>query len=331
LAHDKGSDYRLSDSAAFHAVWDRRRFPKNLDDRVHESDRKFVRNELIVLERALLQLLESTRGIRWNDYPAKQRLAENKLAQLEMALSHDLAIPNTLVCTDPEKVKEFRKHNERIVVKPFISHLWVENDLPRYEAATALLAPGDDLEDASISVCPAIYQEAVDKAADIRAVLIGDEVFATRYPVSGSGNDHVDVRVNIRRGDVGEVTKIELPGTVMSAFKAMASDFGITYASADFLEDRQGRLFFIDLNPVGQFLFNEAYVEDLPLLDAFVRHLLDVPAAHRNRVVRWKEYLETEDYANFVLELADASGNAIQPEPFWTAVNSPSQTEEAKA
>lgn len=330
-AQSDGCAYSLSNKPPFDTVWDRRRFPKNTNDRVSASDRKFVRNELMVFERNLLQLLERTPDIRWVDPYENQRAAENKLAQLNVALSSGLMIPRTLVGSDPNAVRQFIKANGKVVVKPFISHLWVENDRPRYEAATALISSDDTLADASITVCPAIYQEAIDKAADIRVVLIGERVFATRYAVGTSGHDHIDVRVNIRQGNVANVVTIDLPTTVVEGFHAMARDLGITYASADFLEDKAGNLWFIDLNPAGQFLFNESYLEELPLLDALVRHLLDISPSANNETIHWKDYLETADYNSYFIELAAASGNAIQPEPFWTAIGTASPSIEAVA
>gem|GEM_PF-5867427 len=60
---------------------------------------------------------------------------------------------------------------------------------------------------------------------------------------------------------------------------------GLVTASVDLLRDRDGELLFLEVNEQGQWLFIEAAMPHLPVLNAFANFLLEHdPALHRKAV-----------------------------------------------
>lgn len=324
-AHGKMNSYCLAQQRyKFDSVWYRRRFPKDVNYKVDESDRKFVLNELTIFERDLLQLLELHSGARWIDPPAKQRTSENKLLQLNLAQKHGMLVPDTYVGTDASEIRKFIKKYGKVAIKPFFGQVWKKDGKPRYEALTAIVESGDQLSDDTLRVCPAIYQRAIDKCSDVRVVRIGRKLYPVEYRASQDKYKSIDIRLNIRMDDLSSAKNIKIPKGVASAFMSMTDDLGITYASSDFICDKQDKWYFVDLNPVGQFLFNEAYVPEHLLLDAMTRHILGVDC-RATKQLRWKDYIDTKDYESYSTELASASGNAVIPELFLTDIDDAKQ------
>jgi glutathione synthase/RimK-type ligase-like ATP-grasp enzyme len=303
-----------SGAPRFDSVWDRRRFPKIADVRVHASDREFVAGESRYFDLAMLKLLDAQHDLRWIDPPRAIDRAENKLEQLVAARQCGLSVPRTLVSRNYARVRAFVEPMGSFVVKPFRGHLWYQDDTPRFEAIANRVEDPSVLTEAAVSVCPAIYQESVNKVADIRVVVIGSNVYATRYSVKAGLKAEFDCRVNMRSEELTVAAPVEIDERTKTSLLALMKHFGITYASADFAESENGELVFLDLNPQGQFLFNEHFAPSHRLLDAMARHLIGGAAQlPPDMLITIDDYVATEDHARFTEEFEFERGNPGQP------------------
>jgi glutathione synthase/RimK-type ligase-like ATP-grasp enzyme len=312
--------HRPNQAFQFSSVWDRRRFPKDFDPLVYEPDQEFVAQESRAFDRNILKLYEERSGWRWIDRMRLVERAENKLEQLVVAREAGLNIPSTLISRNYERIVAFANHYPRVVVKPFRGHLWVQDGKPKFEAIATCIEGTNNLSEQAVSVCPAIYQQAVDKIADIRVVVIGRDIFATRYSLRAGHEGNFDSRVNMRNEDITLAMPVALDVETANGLLRVIDCFGITYASADFAEDRNGKLYFLDLNPQGQFLFNEHFVPEFKLLDAMARHIIGANELQDTRVLGLTadQYDQTSDHALFKDQLMIATGNAVQPKPMYS-------------
>jgi glutathione synthase/RimK-type ligase-like ATP-grasp enzyme len=287
--------------AAYQAAWDRRRFPKCDDPRVHIADREFVKNESAYFDRAVLKtLLIRQPSLRWIDHPHKVDHAENKLEQILAAHESGLNVPRTLISRNYQQVRKFAHSQGSVVVKPFRGHLWFQDDAPRHEAIANRVDDINLLSEASISACPAIYQEVVNKIADIRVVCIGPCFYAVRYKIKPGFEANFDCRVNLRYEHMTIADAIELDEKTKSGLHILMQHFGISYASVDFAESTDGKLHFLDLNPQGQFLFNEHFAPSHHLIDAMARHIVGPNVIKDDAtIVTIEEYAASEDHAEF--------------------------------
>lgn len=163
-----------------------------------------------------------------------------------------------------------------------------------------------------------MYQQAVERVADIRAVVIGDKVFATRYVFTGAESQHFDSRVNLRDDARMQATAVTLPEAVQKGLLALVRRFGLSYASADLAEAMDGSLYFLDLNPQGQFLFNEGWVPEYRLLDQMARHIVGSLSKNWPSLeLTLADYEDSEDNARLVEERNQAMGNAVQPKGYY--------------
>lgn len=251
-------EFGVSDWTAAEAVWCRRLpKPPGLNRSLGEDD-GFILVEERRFTRWLIGLLEN-HPIRWINPPPVSLAAENKLLQLKRARAHGLAIPRTLVTAQPERFKAFLRREGSLVAKPLCGYSW---DYASGETLTAFANLIDaksaaTLSDADIGQCVTIYQELIAKVADIRMLILGQDIFA--YKISQDGKEqHLDFRIGFFEEDHLRYEPIDLPSPLKTKLNAFIASLGIDLASADFALTADGEFVFLDLNPNGQWLFLEA-------------------------------------------------------------------------
>ncbi len=101
--------------------------------------------------------------------------------------------------------------------------------------------------------CPTLLQRAIESSAIWRIVMVGGNAMGFRFH-GEELNEVADSRPVERTLDGAYQT---VPAAVAANLAAMCSALSIEFASADFVEDALGRLWFLDLNPEGQWAFLE--------------------------------------------------------------------------
>ncbi|MDX3385359.1 ATP-grasp ribosomal peptide maturase [Streptomyces niveiscabiei] len=194
-----------------------------------------------------LGVLHALPGALYVNHPARNRDAENKVLQLSTAARLGFSVPDTLVTNVPADASQFTAEHGSVIYKPVHRvHLACEDGRNR----TVWVRPvqADELDD-SIALCPHLFQACVPKIADIRLAMIGDEAFASRIDTIG---DHLDWRQ-----DQSLITcaPVAVPRPVHDAARAFLHTFGLRFGAFDFALDAEGRWWFLECNPNGQWAF----------------------------------------------------------------------------
>jgi glutathione synthase/RimK-type ligase-like ATP-grasp enzyme len=214
---------------------------------------------LTELSTAFQGLWQCSTGL-WVNNPVRDAAAAHKPWQLETARELGLSIPDTLITTDPEKVRAFwEARSGEVIYKPFLQtfHSWRETrQLKREELA---------LLD-SVRIAPVIFQQLVPGAADLRVTVIGDEILAAAVDV-GKMEYKLDVRLNQQSYE-----KHDLPAEVGEKLLRLMRRLGLEYGAIDLRLTPDGEYVFFEVNPAGQFLFVE-YACGLPISAALASHL----------------------------------------------------------
>ena len=214
--------------------------PPNTEESASSWDRT-QRENLNAAFFAACELLD----ISWLNKPEDLIRASNKILQLELAKTVGLRIPLTLVSNNPSRIRDFVK--VRPTVAKNLATPWIGNNSNLRAAYTKLVSPDWLANDASLEFSPVIYQEYIMRARDYRVVVIGDSVFATyckptRYQFE-------DVRRGVATGDSYQSCEFDAGAT--RQLKALMSKLSIQYCSADFMEDKDGNLYFLEANSCG--------------------------------------------------------------------------------
>lgn len=201
----------------------------------------FVNQEWNWFERALPELI----GCKTMNHPAANQIAQNKITQLVVAKSCGLKTPETLISNQGATLLEFATHRPSITKAIGNgSHLYAGKIRTGY----TLRAAADSFPTQQCPFTIGLVQSAIIPAAMWRIVTVGSRCYGFRL----TGMQLVD-EIDSRRVEEKLAGGPEsVPTDVSEGLLRMMRHFGILYSSSDFIEDESGNLWFIDLNPEGQ-------------------------------------------------------------------------------
>lgn len=278
-----GARVRLDNQRAnVRTLWNRRLLPKKIDPSIHDDSKSFVAGESRTYDDWLLEYIDRDMSLLNVNPIAALKRSENKFVQLNTAKRSGLNLPDTLITRDADAIRRFAKAHQRVVLKPMRGYTWGDAHAPKYEATTTIIDDKDLDFKPALAACPAIYQEFIPKCADIRAVVIGRNIISTRYVQTEVWKNEIDIRIAWRDKKRFRASKIELNNSLRDSILKMTTDLNLNFASIDLVESDDDRIYFLDLNPGGQFLFNELAVPDNLILKCFCEHLVSSFSADVN-------------------------------------------------
>lgn len=193
-------------------------------------------------------MISGTGGRGWSPLSHRRTaVAENKALQLATAARLGFTLPDTLITNVPADARKFAADHGTVIYKPVHRvHLACEDG--RNRTVWVRTVQADELDD-SIALCPHLFQACVPKIADIRLAAVGDGAFAARIDTVG---DHLDWR---KDQSLITCSPIPVPCSVRETVRAFLHAFGLTYGAFDFALDSDGRWWFLECNPNGQWAF----------------------------------------------------------------------------
>ncbi len=234
---------------AVETVWHRRRPIPALQGCANQDDMQYFRREWTETIGGVFGTLDA-----WfvND-PLRQEAAL-KPVQLRLAQRIGLRIPDTLITNDPRAAEEFvRQHNGRVVHKTISP--------PRHRfLATKVWDEADRAALPDLVLAPTIFQEIVTDCRELRVIVIGGEVYAAEFrPRAGLIDGRLD-------HDVPYAVHA-LPDEVRGKLLRLVRELGLVYSAIDMKLTDDGEYVFLELNPMGQYLYVEI-LTGLPLTAA---------------------------------------------------------------
>lgn len=240
-------DYPLQ---AFEAVWYRRPTAPRLPEGFPEEARAWATRESA---EALLGTWRTLDAL-WVNHPDRNRLAESKPEQVRTASALGFEVPATLVTNDAGECRQFLSEQEGgVVCKP----LWdgrvpIDSDQKLF-FTSVVDASSDSFE--NLGPEPYLFQAHIPKRYDIRATVIGREVFAARI----ESQEDEDAKTDWRRGRPGALDhEVEsLPEELADRCLALCEHYGLQFGAIDLARRPDGGYTFFELNPNGQWAWIE--------------------------------------------------------------------------
>lgn len=207
----------------------------------------------------LLGILHFVPQKYWINYPWIEARADGKLFPLVLARSYGLKVPEFIVSSDTAVLRQFHK-GVATIIKPLSDAAIAEQEgeyvevpsFAPFKAPYTCLYDGADLDRDQFDDTPTLLQHKVDKRLDVRVVVIDETVFATS--VISSETDPVDVRIVQKRSENVYTLDKKLTTNICRFVKEGLS---LRFATMDFLVDKKGEAFLIDINPQGNWLWQE--------------------------------------------------------------------------
>jgi glutathione synthase/RimK-type ligase-like ATP-grasp enzyme len=218
--------------------------------------------------RTLIAALANVAGPTWVSEPTKIRAAEDKSRQLRHAAATGLLVPDTLWTNDLEEARAFVKRwHGKAVAKSVASAWWEEEDRGRFVFAS--LVRGEDLPAvARLASAPVCFQQPIVPKRDIRVTVVGDVVLSAIRDAVFERPGPLDWRREPER----EWSPYVLAVGVADACRELVDGLGLRFGGIDLVLDESGALWFLELNPNGEWGWLQR--AGLPIAEALADALL---------------------------------------------------------
>ncbi|MGW7681449.1 ATP-grasp ribosomal peptide maturase [Kribbella sp. NPDC054772] len=246
---------RLADLSAVRSVYYRRPTPPSFGN-LDCPDAKFSQDQARF---GLGGMLSALPGSRQVNHPRRQMAAEYKPAQLSVAMELGFAVPPTILTNRLDDALEFVERQGVVVYKP----LWQTQYEQDGEARTIWVRAVAASElDESVGSTTHLFQARVDKSADVRVTVVGDQVFCVRIE-----SPLTDWR---ERYDLIEAyTVIDPPAGLRELLVEYLERFGLYYGCFDFAIDALDETWWwFECNPGGEWGWIE-HETGVPIARAF--------------------------------------------------------------
>lgn len=244
-----------------------------MPEAVHDTNEKdYAEAEWISFLKSLYARLNGS----WLNDPANIFLAEDKPRQILIAYEVGLKIPFTKITNDVHVVKKSTEMGSTIG-KPLRQALLAGEE--EKVIFTTRLDEVRDEDAEAIARAPLIVQAEIVKKYDVRVTVVGERVFSTAILSQVHEETQVDWRKNSRSSL--EHIRIELPDKINKKCLELMRRLNLRYAAIDFICDQQDKLWFLEVNPNGQW----AWIENLtgyPIASTIVDELEEIACAGNN-------------------------------------------------
>ena len=127
---------------------------------------------------------------------------------------------------------------------------------------TTRVRPEQLADERPLRLCPVLLQDEIPRAAEVRAIVVGDAVFAAELPVE-------DTALDWRRlgpAQIDRWRRAELPDDVAAALLVLHRRLGLWFGAADLLRTPDGEHVFLETNATGGFFWVSELHDGAPLL-----------------------------------------------------------------
>lgn len=190
--------------------------------------------------------------------PYLLRQAENKIFQLIYAKSHSILMPKSFIGNNDY----WKCINDQRIIKP-ISVGKIETSSGIAIIQTNLMHENDSYD--SPELTPVYIQEYIKKSFEVRITVVDDDFFAVKI-VS-------DNMIDWRAGNNNQYEIIDIPIEIKKCIKMMMKDFQLRFGAIDYIVDIDGKWYFLEINPNGQWQWLECIL-GLSISDSIMNMLL---------------------------------------------------------
>ena len=231
------------------SVWFRRgrlqvkfALPKNIDKAKYAPILDNEKQEAKALSDFLINKLSEKKCI--SDF---SNMSPNKLMVLEMAKSIGLEIPDTIITTKKESIKNYFK-NRKIINKNISDVVHCNIDKKVYYNRTTEIYSNK----IPVSFSPSCIQQMIEKKYELRIFYFDGRCYSMAIFSQSNKKTNVDFRNYDYKNPNREVPFI-LPATIEKKLKKLMKKLKLNTGSIDIIVTPDNKYIFLEVYPVGQF------------------------------------------------------------------------------
>ncbi|MEM1319335.1 MAG: hypothetical protein AAGG75_03715 [Bacteroidota bacterium] len=238
--------------ADVNTVWYRRwykyRAKVPLKNRHYRQLRHEVVEELNTLSDYIFKVFAQK---KWLTNPFVNRL-HNKLDALRVAKECGLNIPDTLLTNDKQQLLKFYHRNNKEIVSKAIAdpYVYIDDEGANYKCYTEKLSY-EFIENLGDYFHTSPFQQFIESDYELRIFYL-DGAF---YPTAIVHSETTDIKLSVSFGK-SKVNMIAytLPDSIKQKLKKTMDALNLNTCSIDMLKTKDGEYYFLEGNPIGQFM-----------------------------------------------------------------------------
>jgi glutathione synthase/RimK-type ligase-like ATP-grasp enzyme len=264
------------DCSEIKSVWYRKPEAPQVSKDLSQLEKEYTFDEC---KEALSGIYNNLRDAFWISPIANIRHAGNKPLQLRLASSLGLRIPDTLITNDPEEAKSFyAAHAGEIVYKTMSKGRMVSREGAWEQASvhgeiyTTPLGNFSPIELDRLAYCPGLLQAYIPKLYEIRATVVGTQVFAAEI----HSQDSLAAMHDWRRGSLLDVKHRihNLPKEISDRLVGLVKILGLRFGAIDLIYTPKHEYVFLEINANGQYGWIEG-LTSMPISQTIAQALID--------------------------------------------------------
>lgn len=198
-------------------------------------------------------LYDNLKEKKW--FPALDKIKVNKLSMLNHAMKCGFNVPRTKILTSVDELKTFFQNvnADSMVVKQFSDNsrgYYVDNDITYFSFAKSLMK--EDLIEVPSFFKPTLFQERIKAEYELRVFYLEGKCYTSAFVFNY--DDKIVDKKQISEENKTYIVPYKLPKNIIQKIDALMMNQGITTGSLDLLKSIDGNYYFLEINPIGQFL-----------------------------------------------------------------------------
>lgn len=198
----------------------------------------------------------------------------NKLDVLDQAIKAGLDIPSTIVSGKKEEVVDFYlKNDKNIITKSAYEIIPKIQESERFWIKT-YTQKIENIDELPERFFPTLFQRNIVKKYEIRIFYLDGECYSAAILSQSDPQSQLDFR-NENREDRNRIVPYKISEQLKSKIVALMKAVDLNTGSLDFMVGEDGKSYFLEINPVGQFGFINAYC-NLGLSDVVAKKMIEL-------------------------------------------------------
>lgn len=233
-------------SSNISGIWYRRpKFPEVKLDNISTK----IKNSLSLEAKYTYEHILGSIDTNWMSYPTNIRKAENKILQSIVAKNIGFNVPSSIITNNPDEVINFKENFSEICLKPLRKGRYSDQE-NMYLIYNRILSQDDLAKIDNISNFPVLIQEYIPKKYELRVIVVNETVFTVVVYSQEKSRTSEDWRVDNCQNVKYEI--INIPKEIETKCLKIVRHFGLNFSSMDIIVSEDGKYYFLDLNPNGQ-------------------------------------------------------------------------------
>jgi len=205
------------------------------------------------IRRTLYGMIESLSCFQMERYSTYRRL-DSKEEQLRIAERCGLQIPSTCITNSPMRIREFMNEIGGTVIAKMQSSFSIVQEGNEQVVFTNEITSTDLISLDSLSYCPMLFQQKLEKKLELRITIVGDKLFAFCIDSQKEANARIDWRKEgLRLMD--DWKPYQLPRPIEDKLIAFMDSYQINYGAIDLILTPDDEYYFLEINPAGEYFW----------------------------------------------------------------------------